>query len=67
MATKINYDTSIGSEERSVESATKFWGIVFAVILGIGVVMIAMFFMSDSGSDQRFGGTTSQERAQPGP
>jgi len=50
MADRItkDYDQSIGTKERSVVSATKLWGIVIALAVLIGVVMILIFFSSDS-------------------
>ncbi|MCC6327974.1 MAG: hypothetical protein IT174_05620 [Acidobacteria bacterium] len=50
MADKVrkDYDTSIGTKERSVVSATKLWGIVIAVVVLIGVLMLVMFFTSNS-------------------
>ncbi len=55
MADRTAYDTSIGTEERSVKSATKLWAIVFAAIFLIGVTMILVFY-SWSGDDARPGG-----------
>ena len=43
-----NYDTSIGSEKRSVISATKTWAIVLGFVLLIGIVLILTFFNSPS-------------------
>ena len=56
MADNSNYDTSIGSEERSVRSATKLWAIVFGFIFLIGITLILVFYWSSS-ADSGPGGT----------
>jgi hypothetical protein len=65
MATTHRYNTNIGSDDRSVQSATKFWAIVFVLIFALGAIMLASFFVSDSGKSP----TTqpAAERAAPGP
>lgn len=37
------YDTSIGSNERSVVAGTKMWAIVIGLIALFGVIMLMMF------------------------
>ena len=56
MADKATYDTSIGSGERSVRSATKLWTIVFAVIFIIGLALIIAFYSSVGGTRNAPGG-----------
>jgi hypothetical protein len=59
MADRVDkgYDTSIGTNERSAVSATKFWVIVLAIIGIIGIVLIGAFLMR--GGETPSGGTTS--------
>ena len=56
MAEKATYDTSVGTKERSVRSATKLWAIVFAFIFLIGITLILVFYSSSS-TDSGPGGT----------
>jgi len=56
MADNSNYDTSIGTEERSVRSATKLWAIVFVFIFLIGITLILVFY-SSTATDTGPGGT----------
>jgi hypothetical protein len=56
-----NYDTSIGTNDRSVVSATKTWAIVLALVALFGIVMLTMFVMS-SGS-RSSGGFSSDNTA----
>ncbi|HSI88315.1 MAG TPA: hypothetical protein VK918_04610 [Pyrinomonadaceae bacterium] len=56
MVQKAKYDTSIGTEERSVRSATKLWAIVFGFIFLIGITLILVFYWSSS-ADSGPGGT----------
>ena len=61
------YDTSIGSEDRSARSATKFWAMIFGIILIVFVVLFFTLFNSGSGSPESGrprGGSTSES---PGP
>ena len=53
------YDTSIGTNERSVVSATKTWAIVLALVALVGVIILTMFMtrMNRSG----FSGPVSSE------
>ena len=57
MAQEPNYDTSIGTDERSARSATKLWAIVLAFVFLIGLVLILVFYNSSSATDTRPGGT----------
>lgn len=52
------YDTGIGTKERSVVAATKVWGIVLAVVVLLGVIMITVFLMR-SGTGGSGGGAGS--------
>jgi len=64
---RTGYDTSIGSKERSANSATKFWAIIFGIILIIFAVLFFTLFNSGSGASgggQRQDGSTSEA---PGP
>lgn len=45
---KPDYDTSIGTKERSVVAATKVWGIVLGFVLLLGVIMLTLFLMRGS-------------------
>ena len=49
MADRISegYDTSIGTKERSVTSATKLWGIILGLVVLAGIIMIAVFMSWD--------------------
>jgi len=51
MADRMTYDKSIGSEDRSVVSATKLWGIVLAVVVLLGIIAIGSFLMWGSRAD----------------
>ena len=44
-----NYDTDIGSQERSVVAATKLWVIVFSVLALFGVFLVWMLLSGTSG------------------
>jgi hypothetical protein len=48
--TSEGYDTSIGTEDRSVRSATKLWGIILGLVALAGIIMIAVFMSWGSGS-----------------
>jgi hypothetical protein len=50
MDTEIDreYDTSIGTRERSVVAATKVWVIVLAAVAVIGLVLLGMFLTRTS-------------------
>lgn len=64
---RSGYDTSLGSKERSATSATKFWAIVFGIILIIFAVLFFTLFNSGTGSPSgghRQDGSTSEA---PGP
>ena len=50
---RTGYDTSIGTEERSVVAATKLWGTVLAIIGILGVLMIGYFLFAGTGGDSR--------------
>jgi hypothetical protein len=43
-----NYDTSIGSNDRSVVSATKMWAVILGLIALFGVIMLMMFMSRTS-------------------
>ncbi len=51
MDDKTTYDTSIGTSERSVKSATKVWAIVLAVVFLAGLVMLYAFLSSGTDTD----------------
>jgi hypothetical protein len=55
------YDTSIGSNDRSVVAATTLWGIVIGAIVLLGIVMLLMF-MSRSNTFSS-GGVSSENTA----
>ena len=53
-----DYDTSIGTEDRSVVAATKIWGIVLALVALVGITMIFMFL---AGTNRPSSGPVSSE------
>jgi hypothetical protein len=57
-----HYDKSIGSEERSAVSATKRWIIILAIVVLIGIALIATFLMNPTGGS-RSGGVASENTA----
>jgi hypothetical protein len=63
-----SYDTSIGSEQRSVVSATKIWVIVLGFVLLIGIVLILTFFNASptTGGNSSSGAANATSRS-PGP
>lgn len=61
------YDTSIGSEQRRVKSATKLWAIILGLVFVIGVALIITFFSSaDTTRNNPSTGANSTARS-PGP
>ena len=62
MPQKMTYDTSIGSEERSVISFTKTWGIVLALLFLIGIAILAMLYFGQ-GTTRDSGGPSSENTA----
>ena len=44
--TRQGYDTSIGTEERSARSATKFYGLILGLVFLIGLVLLAVLYSS---------------------
>jgi hypothetical protein len=44
-----NYDTSIGTNDRSLVAATKLWAIVIGLIVLLGVIMLLMFMTGSMG------------------
>lgn len=63
---RTDYDTSIGTEERSARSATKLWAIVLGIVLLIGISLIVTFYNSRVTTDGQPGGA-SQTSQSPGP
>lgn len=55
------YDTSIGTNDRSVVAVTKFWGVVLAAVAIIGVLLIGYFIFA--GSSRSSGGISSENTA----
>lgn len=53
-----NYDTSIGTNQRSAVAATKLWAIVIGLIVLFGIAMLYMFMTS---SETRPSGGASSE------
>jgi hypothetical protein len=51
MAQQTAYDTSIGSENRSVISATKIIGLILAAVVLGGIIMIGYFMLMGSRDD----------------
>ena len=59
----VGYDKSIGSENRSVVSATKLWGIVLGLVLLVGIGLLAMFFMGYGDGPRSRGGPSTDNTA----
>lgn len=57
-AGRENYDTSIGTNERSVVSATKLWGLILGLIAVFGVILLMMFLTQ---TDSKSSGPVSSE------
>lgn len=59
-----DYDTSIGTEDRSAISATKFYGLILALVFLIGIVLLGVLYNSStsepaaSGPDGRAGSSS---------
>lgn len=62
MPRKMTYDTSIGSEERSVIAFTKTWGIVVAILFLIGIGILAWLYFGQ-GDTRGSGGLNSENTA----
>ena len=61
MPRNMTYDTSMGSRERSVISFTKSWGIVVALLLLLGIVILSMLYFGQDG--RRDSGSMSSENS----
>ena len=62
------YDTSIGTKERSVRSATKVWGLVLAVVFVIGLILLGVFYNSmGTATDGTTPNRTDSSGQSPGP
>ena len=63
------YDTSIGTKERSARSATKFFGIILAIVFLIGLILLGVLYSSlGTGTDSTTpGGRTDPSSQSPGP
>lgn len=62
------YDTSIGTEERSARSATKFYGLILAVVFVIGLILLAVLYSSmGTATDGTVPGRTDSSGQSPGP
>lgn len=68
--TRQGYDTSMGTKERSARSATKFYGIILAIVFLIGLILLGVLYSSmgtgTSGTTPG-GGRTDSSRQSPGP
>lgn len=49
MADRIDagYNKSIGTGDRSAVAGTKLWGIILALVVLVGIILIATFYMSN--------------------
>lgn len=58
------YDTSIGTENRSVVSATKLWALIIAAVVLAGIVMMVFFMMmgSQGGTGRRINSENTATR-----
>ena len=67
--TRQGYNTSIGTQERSARSATKFYGIILAIVFLIGLILLGVLYSSlGSGTDSNVpGGRTDSSGQSPGP
>jgi hypothetical protein len=67
--TKQNYDTSIGSDERSARSATKFYAVILGIVFLIGLILLAVLYSSlGTGTNTMTpGGRTDSSSQSPGP
>lgn len=65
------YDTSIGTEERSARSATKFYAIILGMVFLIGLVLLGIFYNSSTTGTGQSGsgssGRTDSSGQSPGP
>lgn len=62
------YDTKIGTEERSARSATKFYGLILAVVFVIGLILLAVLYSSmGTSTDGTVPGRTDSSGQSPGP
>lgn len=52
MEQRAGYDTSIGTEDRSVVSVTKLWALVIAAVVLAGIIMMVFFMLMGSRSDR---------------
>jgi len=63
------YDTSIGTEERSARSATKFYGLIIALVFIIGLILLGVLYssMGTGGNGTSPAGQTDSSGQSPGP
>lgn len=61
------YDTSIGSERRSVRSATKLWAVILGLVFLVGVALIITFFNSNLTTPNRPSSGANSASQSPGP
>ena len=63
------YDTSIGTEERSARSATKFHGLILALVFVIGLVLLGILYssMGTGANGKSPAGQTDSSGQSPGP
>jgi hypothetical protein len=62
------YDTSIGTEERSARSATKFYGLILAVVFVIGLILLGVLYSSmGTADDGTVPSRTDSSGQSPGP
>ena len=65
MAERTTYDKSIGSDERSVVSATKLWSIVLGIVALLGLIAIVSFLMWGSRPNESQRITTENTATRP--
>ena len=63
------YDTSMGTKERSARSATKFYGIILAIVFLIGLILLGVLYssMGTGTGGINPGGRTDSSSQNPGP
>lgn len=68
---KQGYDTSIGTDDRSAHSATKFYGLILGLVFLIGLVLLGVFLTSSPTNNTPTGsapGSRTESSSQnPGP
>lgn len=63
MPQKMTYDTSMGTQERSVISATKTWGFIIAILFLVGLFVLFVLYYGMGTGSSTSGGVSSENTA----